>query len=189
MNRGNFTCEPIKDMERVKVIIEAAYSKKDRIGLMVVSQLNLGLRISDIITLRAGDLSGPHLTLTEKKTQKNNKIKINNTLKDSVRRYVEVHDLQPQDYLFFSRLKSKTHISTRQAQKDLKALGEELNLERFSTHSLRKTFGYFAYHQSEGNLPLLMQRFNHSSQAVTLRYIGITQDQLDDLSDEVSFGI
>ncbi len=189
MNRGNFTCEPIKDMERVKVIIEAAYAKKDRVGLMVVSQLNLGLRISDIITLRAGDLSGTHLTLTEKKTQKNNKIKINNTLKDSVRRYVEVHDLKPQDYLFFSRLKSKPHISTRQAQKDLKVLGEELNLERFSTHSLRKTFGYFAYQQSEGNLPLLMQRLNHSSQAVTLRYIGITQDQLDDLSDEVSFGI
>ncbi len=189
MNRGNFTCEPIKDMERVRKIIEAAYNKKDRIGLMVVSQLNLGLRISDIITLKAGDLTGTHLTITEKKTQKNNMIKINSTLKSSVRKYVEDHNLEAQDYLFFSRLKSRSHISTRQAQKDLKALGDELKLEKFSTHSLRKTFGYFAYQQSEGNLPLLMQRFNHSNQGVTLRYIGITQDQLDDLSDEVSFGI
>lgn len=189
MNRGNFTCEPIKDMERVRKIIEAAYNKKDRVGLMVVSQLNLGLRISDIITLKVSDLSGSHLMVTEKKTQKNNKIKINNTLKSSVTRYIDEHNLASDDYLFFSRLRSKNHISTRQAQKDLKILGEELGLERFSTHSLRKTFGYFAYQQSEGNLPLLMQRFNHSSQSVTLRYIGITQDQLDDLSDEVAFGI
>lgn len=176
-------------MKKVKEIIEKAYDKKKRLGLMMVTQLNLGLRISDIVKLKAEDLSGVHLEISEQKTGKNTKIKINSTLRESAKKYIDEFKLEHDDYLFFSRLKTKNHISTRQAQKDLKALGEELNLENFSTHSLRKTFGYFAYQQSEGNLALLMQRFNHSSQGITLRYIGITQDQLDDLSDEVAFGI
>ncbi|MCB2294485.1 tyrosine-type recombinase/integrase [Clostridium algoriphilum] len=44
------------------------------------------------------------------------------------------------------------------------------------THTLRKTFGYHAY-QNGSSLELLMDIFNHSSKAQTLRYIGITEEQ------------
>jgi len=48
----------------------------------------------------------------------------------------------------------------------------------FRTHSLRKTFGYHQIKRGT-NITLLMNMFNHSSEIVTLRYIGITQDDMD----------
>jgi site-specific recombinase XerD len=45
---------------------------------------------------------------------------------------------------------------------------------------LRKTFGYFAYKQGI-DLAMIQKLLNHSSQSETLRYIGITQEQMDDI--------
>lgn len=50
--------------------------------------------------------------------------------------------------------------------------------ERIGTHSMRKTFGYHHYQQFK-DIALLQKIFNHSSQLITLRYIGIDQEQID----------
>ncbi len=50
--------------------------------------------------------------------------------------------------------------------------------ERIGTHTLRKTFAYHLYNGGT-DLALLQNLLNHSSPSVTLRYIGITQDQMD----------
>ncbi|MBR0317501.1 MAG: tyrosine-type recombinase/integrase [Synergistaceae bacterium] len=47
------------------------------------------------------------------------------------------------------------------------------------THSLRKTFGYILY-QSDQSIELIQKFLNHSSPAITLAYIGITQDDMDE---------
>ena len=52
--------------------------------------------------------------------------------------------------------------------------------ENIGTHTLRKTFGYHAYNNGY-DITLIQKLFNHSSPAVTLRYIGITQDEMDDV--------
>ena len=52
--------------------------------------------------------------------------------------------------------------------------------EGYGTHTLRKTFGYNAY-QSGTDISILQKLFNHSAPCVTLAYIGITQDDLDDV--------
>ncbi len=51
---------------------------------------------------------------------------------------------------------------------------------KIGTHTLRKTFGYHAFNNGV-DLSLLVRIFNHSSQEITLRYIGITQEQVDDV--------
>ena len=51
------------------------------------------------------------------------------------------------------------------------------------THTLRKTFGYHMYMKTK-DVALLQELFNHSSPSVTLRYIGINQDRLDQAMDD-----
>ncbi|MBO8430908.1 site-specific integrase, partial [Spirochaetes bacterium] len=46
------------------------------------------------------------------------------------------------------------------------------------THSMRKSFGYHHYKQFK-DVAMLQMIFNHSSPQITLRYIGINQDQID----------
>lgn len=47
------------------------------------------------------------------------------------------------------------------------------------THTLRKTFGYF-YYKKYNNIIMLQKIFNHSTPNITLRYIGIEQDEIYD---------
>lgn len=52
---------------------------------------------------------------------------------------------------------------------------------------MRKTWGYWTYKASKYNIGLIMDTFNHSSPSVTLRYIGVNQDQKDKLYTMVQF--
>lgn len=65
-------------------------------------------------------------------------------------------------------------------------VGSYLKVEE-GTHSMRKTWGYWTYKASKYNIGLIMDVFNHSSQKMTLRYIGISQDQKDELYSLVQF--
>ena len=58
--------------------------------------------------------------------------------------------------------------------------------EPIGTHTLRKTFAYWAYKQGT-SLELIQKILNHSSASVTLRYIGITQDQIDAVYENMKF--
>jgi len=49
---------------------------------------------------------------------------------------------------------------------------------------MRKTFAYHYYKKTK-DIALLMNLFNHSSQSVTLRYIGINQDVINDSISKV----
>ena len=72
------------------------------------------------------------------------------------------------------------------AHKIISNAGEMVGLD-ISAHSLRKTFGYRAYKQGV-DLSLLMDIFNHSNQSVTLKYIGITQDNINTVYESMNIG-
>ena len=54
-----------------------------------------------------------------------------------------------------------------------------LRIEHVGTHTMRKTFGYH-YYQKTHDVATLMQIFNHSAPSITLRYIGIEREQIED---------
>ena len=80
------------------------------------------------------------------------------------------------EYLFASR-KGDGPISRVQAYRILNKAANDVGLKEIGTHTLRKTFGYHFY-RANHNVAMLQQLFNHSSPAITLRYIGITQDEI-----------
>ena len=56
--------------------------------------------------------------------------------------------------------------------------------EHISCHSLRKTFGYHAWKQSVPPA-MLMDIYNHSSYQITKRYLGIDQDDKDQVFEKI----
>jgi integrase len=185
------TVEPIRDKTKIKQMYYYLNGKDSKYGLLFKFGLNTGLRISDLLPIKVKDIfnnSGEYrdyLILNEKKTGKEKKIKLNNALRKAINEFVKVQKLTSESYLFSSP--KGEHIRRIQAYRVLKEAADVCGIENFGTHSLRKTWGYWTYKMSKYNIGLIMDTFNHSSQSITLRYIGVNQDQKDELYSLVQF--
>lgn len=159
-----------RDIERMKKALHG------RDLVMFVLGVSLGLRISDLLTIRVGDLRRQsHLAIKEGKTGKTRDIKLSST----VVKLAQKLDGDDDSYVFQSRKGVNKPISRVQAYRVLNAAAVRagINID-IGTHTLRKTFGYQLY--SKGiNITRIMKVFGHSSEAQTLKYIGITADEID----------
>jgi integrase len=138
--------------------------------------INTALRISDLLNIRFDDIEGDTLPLREAKTGKQRTIKLNEKALKIVERRRSLGD----EYLFQANsrnVKTAKPVSRQYAARALKDVGDHLGLN-LSTHSMRKTRGYHL-HKAGTSIELICKMLNHSSPAVTLRYIGITQEDID----------
>lgn len=147
--------------------------------LLFTLGINLGLRISDLLKLRVRDVVGrDYLDFTEQKTGKRKRLTFNKSVKQAVR--VLAGNQPPTAYLFANPRTGKP-LSRVQAYRILNDAADRAGLltkyGAIGCHSLRKTFGFHAY-QGGADITLLMAVFNHSSVAQTLRYIGVTADDI-----------
>lgn len=185
--------EPIKNKKQIEALLTYLKGKNERDYLLCKFQLNTGLRISDVVKVRVADLLTKNVNfkdyfvIQEQKTDKEKKIKLNDSLKKALKAYIKQNDLGQDNYIFQSRKGLNEPISVTQAYRVLKAAAVSLGIENFGTHSLRKTWGYWTYKMSRYNIGLIMDTFNHSSEKITLRYIGITQESKDELYSLVQF--
>ncbi|HFR4167564.1 TPA: site-specific integrase [Bacillus cereus] len=168
--------QPIRDPEQIQQIKEYLREKSERNYILFVMGINTGLRISDILKLKVGDLKGSHISMREMKTGKQKRIQITAALRRELKWYIE--GMKDYEYLIKSRQGKNRPIGRSMAYKILSGTAAEFGLDEIGTHTLRKTFGYHMYMQTK-NIALLMEIFNHSSQRVTLRYIGVNQDVMD----------
>ena len=148
------------------------------------------LRIGDILGLTFGDVYGKKgkprksITITEKKTGKTKTIALHKKVVKALKRYHK--EAVPGLPLILNKRTGKA-ISRVHAHRILRAASEALGFEQsVSCHSLRKTFGYHAW--KNGVSPaVIMEIYNHSSLAVTRRYLGVCQDDLDAVYLEMKF--
>lgn len=164
------TTQPIRTLDKINEMKEHLATRRD--VMLFTLGINSGLRISDIIKLTKDDVK-PVMELVEKKTGKKKTFQ----LSDSVYQMLEDY-ARGCDYWLFPSRKGDAPITTVQAWRIIKAAGNKCGLEHIGTHSMRKTFGYHAYRNGV-SLAYLMQAFNHSSEAITMRYIGITEEELN----------
>lgn len=173
--------EPIRDVQKIQEMKEAlAYYGSERDVFLFNLGINCGLRVSDMLGLKKKDIKDYTIKLREQKTRKQKQIPLYH-LKEDIDRYIQF--LEDEDYLFKSNKldfegKSKP-ISRVQAYRILNHSAKSIGLSEIGTHSMRKTFGYHYYKKTK-DVALLMDLFNHSSQSVTLRYIGINQDVMNE---------
>ena len=176
----------IKNKKQIQQLLEV-YPKDSKNRLLIEYALRTGLRISDILSVRVQDVWGKDTYIvTEKKTGKAKELALHDGLKLSIMTYVANHDLKYDDFLFCSNMNRQASIQRAQAHKIIAKAGDMIGLT-LSAHSLRKTFGYHAYTQGV-DISLLQTIFQHSSQAVTLRYIGITQENINQVYKKIDLG-
>ncbi|MFC8686352.1 tyrosine-type recombinase/integrase [Brevibacillus porteri] len=175
--------EPIRDPGKIEDMKRLLLQQSNRNYFLFVMGINTGLRISDLLPRTVREVKGKsHLLIIEKKTGKRKKFKLNAELREEISQYTTGKDSD--DYLFGST-KNPRPITRVRAYQIINGAGRRLGLTEIGTHTLRKTFGYHFYQRTR-DIATLQMIFNHSHPAITLRYIGITQDIIDEAIDRFS---
>lgn len=170
------TVEPIRkksDIDKLKNVLKQS---SERNFILFTLGINCGLRISDILSLNVGDVHNrSHIEITEKKTGKYKKFPINRKLKPMLSKFLKgKEDNEP----LFSTI-FHTRMGRVMAYKIIKSACKKAGLDiSVGTHTMRKTFGYHHYKKYK-DVAMLQMIFNHSNPKVTLRYIGIEQEEIE----------
>ena len=174
--------EPIRDKKQVEAVEKYLAKQSLRNQLIWVFGTNTGLRVSDILGLNVESVKNKqYVEVIEKKTKKFKRIKLNDKLQGLIRKYLvereKTYCVTGDEPLFVG--KKHCRLDRSQVYRFLNTACEQLNIDvNVGTHTMRKTFGYHHYKQFN-DVALLQKIFNHSSPAITMRYIGIAQEELD----------
>jgi len=175
--------EPIKNKVQLYAVEEYLKKHNRRNHLIFVFGINSGLRISDILGLNVEDVKGrSYVEVIENKTGKYKRFPLNKKLQSLISEYLksvrtETYSISDEEPLFVGKKHARLDRSQvyRFLNRACKELGININV---GTHTMRKTFGYFFY-KKYNDVALLQKILNHSSPSITLRYIGVDQDEID----------
>ncbi len=168
--------EPIRDKKLIRKVERHLAKRNQRDLLLFVMGTNTGLRVSDILALDVEDVKNKDfIDIIEKKTGKHKKFPLNEKIKTLLNSYT--NDKKTEEPLFktiYENRMDRTY-AYRIVNKACRKIGMQ---ERIGTHTMRKTFGYHHYHKFK-DVALLQKIFNHYSPSITLRYIGIDQEEIN----------
>ena len=186
--------QPIRDSSKIDEMVDDLRSHSLRDAALFLLGINSGLRVSDLIKLNCADVmetrtrTKMRIRLREKKTGKGKDFPLADAAKEAILEYLSTRKgWKMEEPLFMSR-KDHGHLQRAQVLRILSGAAKRVGIaDSIGTHSMRKTFGYMA-HQSGYDITVIQKLLNHSSPAITLAYIGITQDQLDDVYTSLNLG-
>lgn len=151
------------------------FRPNERVATALVLEGNLGLRISDIVRLRPCDIVSDggrfRLSITEQKTGKQRVFTVPLVIQQYIENYCLRHGIGRTDLIF--------PITTREVQKVLAKVCDYLGYEGISTHSFRKWYATEIYKNNGYDIALVQRLLQHSSAAVTQRYIGIEPQRIE----------
>lgn len=205
---------PFTTQEEIKAIIDVLNNRIEeatnenqrqiahRNKMMFLVGVNLGIRASDLCNLtykfflKEDGTFRDFYTLQPKKTKKTKKfvkLYFNQVVKKAITDYIEAYPVfDINEYLFKSR-KGSGAITEKSLWKIVVDVATDAGLEsNYGSHSLRKTFGYWIWHNAEDKnkaLVTLQIIFNHSSTATTARYIGLTDGEMSDAFNSLDLGL
>lgn len=170
--------EPIRDKTVLKSIAVDLKNHSLRDYLVYMNGIYTGRRIMDILKLKVKEMKGKEfINIRENKTGKQIILPINRILKKEMEEFME--DMGPDEYIFKSTQKKNKAIDRTTYYKILKTVAEKHGVENIGCHSMRKTFGYHYYKKTQ-DVVTLMEIFGHYHPSVTLRYIGINQENINE---------
>lgn len=184
--------EPIRDRRKVANIKNMLHGQgRFRDLLLFTIGVNSALRVSDLLQIRVGQLVDDQgqpvdrFVIREEKRGKRNVVYINESVLHALTMFLAANPgiaADPDHFVFFNTRTNdySKPITRKQAWAIVAQLCQDVGLRgNYGTHTLRKTWAYHA-RMSGMELHLIMDKLNHNSLAATRRYLGITDDELED---------
>ena len=191
---------PIKDDEVLKQVQDTLLnnfkSGRRNYTIFQVGKATL-LRVSDVLRLKQADVFDDygaikqHAFIKDKKTGKRNTLYLKPVMMDLVmyQQWLKRNGYEgTTEWLFPSTTRPQKHIDERQFYNVMAKVGDLLGINYLGTHTMRKTGAYRVYVQSKYNIGLVMKLLNHSSEAMTLAYLGLDQVSREHMLDKIDFG-
>lgn len=179
--------EPLRSMKQINLVrslIETSTDYPLRNRLLFDIGINNGIRTIDLLALKVSDVVDQNVnpksetTIIESKTGKKRTLRFKPKLQAEINNYLDKRVFKS-DWLFPSTKQRDKHLTTQAIYRMFKRISDsQPSLKGLTTHSMRRTFGYMFY-KKYPDIVTLMKLFNHSSQAITLRYIGIEKEDMD----------
>ena len=182
----NYLVEPLRtteEIEEMKLAIKRGNKgvpKRSELAerdiLIFLIGINTGLRVNDLVRLKVKDVKDQNVfTIREGKTNKRREINVK-MLRNEIDKFIEKK--YANQYIFSSQ-KGNQAITTTQVYRILNDAADFLGRNDVGTHTMRKTFGYHHYKQFK-DVAILQEIFNHASPSITMKYIGIRQDEINE---------
>lgn len=148
-----------------------------------------GLRFSDVQKLKWEDiLDKRKIILTAKKTNKTHVIPIGDNASEYFASLYEKMENPPKDQCVLAGRLSETGkpVTIQYINRKLKKWVRQydLDIENFSTHTFRKTFGRYVYDKGGRTTEALMylnRIFKHGNLDTTMVYLGIRDDEISNI--------
>lgn len=180
--------QPITDARHIRSI-KRLLADRPRDKLLFIMGINSGLRVQDLLVLRIKDVqdakAGDRIALKEKKTGKDNVLIINKEILAALTDHFEnlgTDEIKPDHFLFKSRKTKNSPLTTYAVMGMIKRWTEEVGLKgNFGAHTLRKTWCYFQRKEFGVGWELIAKRLNHSNPAVTRRYLGVQDEEVEQI--------
>lgn len=192
------TVYPIKTHKDIIAMANWLYEhKNNKYVLAFTLGINLGLRANELLDLKMNQVFSPDgsvrliedeedtsdgIDIYQSKTKKHRTVFLNAACKDALEWAFPIKGayLHSEEYLFPSREGGAIQVGT--FRKVLKESAAACGLKQnIGTHTCRKTWGWhqYKYNSEKANLDITMlqRAFGHSSPEVTLRYLGITDEE------------
>lgn len=196
MDKGALNMElvyPITDRDKLDAMADYLYNKNTRDYIMFEIGINLGIRVTDFtqqkVSFYRKACEQGYVNMMPGKTSRYGKkitVPINEDLKELIEAYIKGRD--DNEWMFESR-KHGYAITRQQVYRILNDAAQHVGItDNIGCHSMRKTFGYWHYYYNK-DIHMLMEIFNHSSEEITMRYIGITHEEQVNSMKKMNLGI
>lgn len=189
---------PIKQQSKVLDIQDYLKEQNERDYVLFVLGVATGYRAGDLVALQIRDIkaalrAGYFRIMEAKKANSKNIRKCNMKPREVVivvklekilKNYIK--DKKDYEYMFPSRKGSYDHIGVPRVSNILKEAGEAFGLDNITAHSMRKTYAYCIFVESNYNIVVVKEMLGHSSIEETKRYLGLDRRDYDNYSKSLN---
>ena len=197
--------EPIRDLSLIPLCEDFLFRSTNsmytnaRNVLIFVFGINVGLRISDLFSLKFKDVLNSDYTIVdelcvfESKTKKVNRPILNQKTKETIKDFISLigkSNINMENYIFSANQNEfNTPLDTTVFYKEIKKMQKHFNIsDSWGTHTLRKTFAYWTLKLGDNDkdtMTCLQEMLNHSSAKTTLHYSGITKERYQKMYSDI----